>query len=153
IEIGERELAGDEARLQELSGLVASEQRDLAKFEERLENLQGARTRLDQERFQRGLHREEAPRRVQLLAAKRDQIELELLNTNAVLQELGAQRQLLALEAAELQKDRDLARSRRGELAERELVARHRLRDLQDRNHACQMQTTEMRHQMTSLAD
>jgi chromosome segregation protein len=153
IEIGERELAGDEARLQELGGLVANEQRDLAKFEERLENLQGARTRLDQERFQRDLHREEAQRRFQLLAAKRDQIELELLNTSAVLQELGAQRELLAHEAAELQKDRDLARSRRGELAERELVARHRLRDLQERSHASQMQTTEMRHQITSLAD
>src|SRR4029077_11779651 len=96
IDDGERELTVDEARLQELQGLFVAEQRDLAKFEERLKNLQNARTRLDQERFQRDLHREEADRRFQLLAGKRDQIEVEILNTNSVLQELAQQKQLLA---------------------------------------------------------
>jgi chromosome segregation protein len=149
----EAELAGDEARLAELQGLFTAEQRDLAKFEERLQNLQTARTRLDQERFQRDLHREEAERRFQMLAGKRDQIELEILNTTAVLQELGAQKEVLAAEAAQLQKDRDFARARRGELAERDLNVRHWLRDLKDRQHAIEMQATEIRHQIATLEE
>ena len=153
IDEHERELAADEARLHELQNLFAAEQRDLAKFEERLQNLQNARTRLDQERFQRELHREEAARRFQLLAGKRDQIELEILNTNNVLRELAMQRDLVGAEVAQLQKDRDIARGLRAELAERELHVRHRLRDQKDQNHAFDMQTTEIRHQLTSLEE
>ena len=153
IDEGEQILLADETRHSELQNLFATEQRDLAKFEERLQNLHSARTRLDQERLQRDLHREEAERRFQVLSGKRDQIELELLNTNAVLQELGAQKELLAAEAAQLQKERDQARSRRGELAERELSVRHTLRDLKDRQHVLEMQTTEIRHQIVALED
>jgi chromosome segregation protein len=153
IATGEQELAGEEARRQELQALVAAEQRDLARFEERLENLQNARTRLDQERFQRDLHREEARHRIQLLSAKRDQIELEIVNTGGVLQELAAQKELLAAEVLQLQKERDLARRQRAELAERELSVRHHLRELKDQCHACEMQTTEIRHQIASLEE
>jgi chromosome segregation protein len=153
IRAGEEELARDEKRRQQLHELVAAEQRDLARFEERLDNLQNARTRLDQERFQRDLHREEAQHRIQLLAGKRDQIEIEVLNTRAVLNELAAQRELLATEVAQLQKELDFARRRRSELAECELSVRHRLRDLKDQGHACDMETTEIRHQITSLEE
>jgi chromosome segregation protein len=153
IAAGEEELAGDEKRRQALHELVAAEQRDLARFEERLENLQNARSRLDQERFQRDLHREEAQHRMQLLAGKRDQIEIEVLNTSAVLQELAAQKDALAAEVAEFQKERDFARRRRAELAERELSVRHRLRDLKDQSHACDIETSEIRHQITSLEE
>ncbi len=153
IDAGEQELMADEARLGELQNLYAAEQRDLAKFEERLQNLESARTRLDQERFQRDLHREEADRRFQMLSAKRDQIELEILNTNAVLHDLASQKEVLAADVALLQQDRDFVRSRRGELSERELQVRHRLRDLKDRHHSLEMQSTEARHQITSLED
>lgn len=153
IDDGEKLLSADETRLSELQNLFASEQRDLAKFEERLQNLHSARTRLDQERLQRDLHREEAERRFQVLSGKRDQIELDILNTNAVLQELAAQKESAAAEVYERQKERDQARARRGELAERELTVRHTLRDLKDRQHALEMQTTEIRHQIAALED
>jgi chromosome segregation protein len=153
IDQGERDLAADEARLHELQNLFAAEERDLARFEERLANLQNARTRLDQERLQRDLHREEAQRRFQVLAAKRDQIEVEILNTQSVLDELAREKDRMTAEVAQLQKDRDFARSRRGDLAERELAIRHRVRELQDRQHAFDMQTTECRHQITNLEE
>ncbi len=154
IDAGAEQVIADEARLPgELQTLYAAEQRDLAKFEERLQNLHSARTRLDQERLQRDLHREEAERRFQMLAAKRDQIELEILNTNAVLHDLASQKEVLAADVAQLQQARDFARLRRGELSERELQVRHRLRDLKDRQHALDMQSTETRHQITSLED
>lgn len=149
----EQSIAENETRQQRLHTLHATEQLDLAKYEERLLNLQNARTRLDQERFQRDLHHEEAERRFQLLAGKRDQIELELLNTNAVLAELAGQRETLSVEVAGLQVERERARRQRGELSERELQARHRLRELKDRHHALEMKTSEVRHQLTSVAD
>ncbi len=153
IDEGERALAADETRLHELQSLFAAEERDLARFEERLENLRNARTRLDQERFQRDLHREEAERRFQLLAAKRDQIEVEVLNTHAVLDELAHEKQRLSAEVDQFQNDRNIARSRRADLAEHELSVRHRLRDLKDRQHAFEIETAECRHQMTSLEE
>jgi chromosome segregation protein len=153
LDNGERELTADEARLNELQSLYAAEQRDLAKFEERLQNLESARTRLDQERFQRDLHREEAERRFQMLAGKRDQIEVEIQDTHSVLEELATQRAIFAADVTNLQKERDLARLRRGELSERELQVRHRLRDLKDRHHSLEMQSTEARHQLKSLTD
>jgi chromosome segregation protein len=153
IDAAEMMLSADETRLAELQRLFAAEQRDLAKFEERLQNLHSARTRLDQERLQRDLHREEAERRFQLISGKRDQIELDILNTNAVLQELAAQKELLAADVARLQQERDHDRNRRGELAERELSVRHRMRDLKDRQHTLEMQATEIRHQIATLED
>src|SRR5262249_2016371 len=71
----------------------------------------------------------------------------------AVLQELASQKELLAADTAELQRQRDFARSQRGELAERELNVRHRLRDLKDGQHAFEMQTTEIRHQIATLEE
>ena len=153
IDAGERELAGDEARLGELQILFAAEQRDLAKFEERLQNLHSAQSRLDQEKFQRELHREEAERRFRMLAAKRDQIELEIVNTNAVLKELAAQKEILAADVRQLQQDREFARGQRAELVERELSLRHRLRELNDRNHALELESTDTRHQIAGLAE
>ncbi|MSR57542.1 MAG: chromosome segregation protein SMC [Planctomycetaceae bacterium] len=149
----ERQIAEDEARQQQLQALSAAEQRDLAKYEERLQNLHQARSRLDQERFQRDLHREEAERRYRLLADKRNQIELEIVNTNAALVELTAQKQVFAGEVERLQRERELARRQRGELADRDLNVRHQLRDLRDQSHAGDMQATEMRHQIANVAE
>jgi len=52
-----------------------------------------------------------------------------------------------------LQSDRESARRARSELAEQELQHRHRLRDLKERQHTLEMQATEIRHQVTNLAD
>lgn len=153
IEEDEQQILAGEARQQHLQSLFASEQLDLAKFEERLQNLQQARTRLDQERYQRDLHREEAERRFRMLAEKREQIELEILNTSAVLTELAAQKDAFLAEVETLQRERELARRQRGELADRDLKVRHRLRDLRDQLHGLEMQTTEIRHQITNIAD
>ena len=153
IEEDEQQILTSETRQQHLQSLFASEQLDLAKFEERLQNLQQARSRLDQERYQRDLHREEAERRFRLLAEKREQIELEILNTNAVLTQLAAQKETFLAEVENLQRDREMARRQRGELADRDLKVRHRLRDLRDQAHSLEMQTTEVRHQITNIAD
>lgn len=153
IDAAERQIAEDESSRQQWQEAASAEQRDLAKYEERLQNLQQSRTRLDQERYQRDLHREEAERRFRLLTDKRDQIELEILNTTAVLTELAGQKEIFSAEVEKLQRERETARRLRGELSERDLHVRHRLRDLRDQAHALEMQTTEMRHQMTNVAD
>jgi chromosome segregation protein len=153
IEERERQIAEDESHREEIQTRASAEQRDLAKYEERLQNLHQSRTRLDQERYQRDLHREEAERRFRLLTDKRDEIDSEILNSTAVLAELAGQNRIFSTEVDQLQREREAARRLRGELSERDLHVRHRLRDLRDQAHALEMQSTEMRHQMTSVAD
>lgn len=153
IAVGDVQIGADETRLGELQGLAAAEQRDLATYEERLQNLQHARSRLDEERLQRDLHRDEAERRFRVLADKRNQIEVEIVETASALSQLASLKDGLAAEVAELQKEREQARRLRGELAERDLAARHRLRDLREQAHALEMQTTDVKHQINHLAD
>jgi chromosome segregation protein len=153
IDSGETGLAQEESRQQELQTLFAFEQRELAKYEERRESLLTARNRLDEERFQRDLHREEADRRLQMLVAKRDQIALEVLNTEAALTELVSRGEGLAQEVGRLQEEREQARRGRGELVERDLRVRHRLRDCKESLHGLEMRSSEIRNQLANLAE
>lgn len=153
VETVESELATTEARLRESQLRVGSEQRELARFEERLQSLRQSRSRLDHERFQRELQHDEADRRFQTLAARRAQIEQEMLRTESALAELSAQGAALHTAISEAQAAREQARSGRGDLAEKELSVRHELRTVQEALHNCQMKTAELKHQRTSIAD
>ncbi|MFN0052824.1 MAG: chromosome segregation protein SMC [Planctomycetales bacterium] len=149
----ERRIAEDDPRAQQLATLFATQQRDLAKYEERMQHLQESRSRLDQERFQRDMHREEAERRFRLLADKRNQIETEVAQTSALLAELALEKDRLTAAVDRLLAGREQARRLRGELSDRDLDVRHKLRDLRDAAHALEMQETELRHQLTNTAD
>lgn len=153
IEEAEKRIASCEQEQQEMHARFAAEQMDLAKYEERFRNLQQARTRLDQERFQRDLHREEAERRFAHIASKRDQIEIEIQKSQNALDELNASKEVLVAETARLQAERDSARRLRAEMSEQELRLRHRARDLKERMHGLEMKSSEFRHQLTNLQE
>ena len=153
IEAAELRIANCDREQQSLNSQFAAEQLDLAKYEERLRNLQQARTRLDQERHQRDLHREEAERRFNHLASKQEQIESELESSRVALEELLSRKESLTAETAKLQAERDQARRLRSEMSEQELRQRHRVRDLQERQHGLEMKSSEIRHQLTHLQD
>ncbi|MGQ0637051.1 MAG: hypothetical protein ACT4QC_20775 [Planctomycetaceae bacterium] len=153
VAAGESAIVEDETRLRDAQAELSALEREFARDEERLQGLSQARTRLDEERLQRDLHREEADRRLRHLSEKHDQIALEIMNTTAALGELAARKDVLAADTLELKRERELARRMRGELAERELQARHQLRDRRERAHALEMQMTDLRHQLTGLAD
>ena len=149
----DRQLAGCEEASRETRERHARELRDLTRFEERLQNLQQSRSRLDQERFQRDLQHDEAERRFQSLAARREQIEAEVTRTETALAELQARHAELS-EATEIARQaQEAARGRRGELADRDLTLRHELRTAQEALHTLQMQEAEVRHQLASVAD
>ena len=132
---------------------LATEQMDLAKGEERLHNLEHARSRLDQERFQRDLHKEEAESRYRVLHDKCRQIDAEIDSIGALLAELAVTSGQVKGEVTELQALRDAARAARGEVAERELRARHLLRDGKERWHTLEIKASEIQHQLLNLAE
>ena len=154
-ELSEREqqLAADDAELQSQRELTLLEQRTLAQQEERLRNLEQARTRLDQERLQRDLHREEADRRLAFLQLRQEQIDREIGNTDQRLSTLREQREVLTGEVQALQAEREETRKVRGDVNDQEFRQRQFLRDLKERQHAVQMQHSETRHQLTSLIE
>ncbi|HBH52467.1 MAG TPA: chromosome segregation protein SMC [Planctomycetaceae bacterium] len=149
----DRQLAGCEEASRETRERHARELRDLTRFEERLQNLQQSRSRLDQERFQRDLQHDEAERRFQSLAARREQIEAEVIRTEHALGELQAHQAELAEATTVARQAQEVARGRRGELADRDLTLRHELRTAQEALHTLQMQEAEVRHQLASVAD
>ncbi len=153
IDAAEREIVNQEQNHQTARAALATELMELAKQEERLENLKNARSRLDQERFQRDLHREEAERRVRLLDSKREQIEQEIHETERVLAELQGQRDGFAAETGVLAEARETARKSRGAVTERELQIRHQLRDLKEHLHSLSLTENEQRHQLTTLTE
>jgi chromosome segregation protein len=153
LEQAERELAELDRALQELQAQQRAEQVDLAKHEERLHNLQNARTRLDQERYERDLQREEALRRLQLVASKRDQLESHLLNSQGVVAELAAKRDAFAEQVAIRHAEREQVRQHRGTLAEQELRLRHERREVQERQHARELTAREIRQQVEHLTE
>jgi chromosome segregation protein len=153
IEAGEKEIVRREQELTELRHSHSLEQLNLAKQEERLQNLQATRSRLDQERYERDMQRDEAERRLQLIEAKREQIDGHLAETRAVVADLTAKRQELADQAASIEAERDQVRRQRSELAERELQLRHERRDLQSRQHARELREREIQQQLEHLAE
>jgi len=153
IDSTERSVSQSDQLHQRLQDQLAAEQLELAKQAERLANLHDARSRLDFERSQRDLHREEAERRVQQVLTRRDQIAQQLAATQHVLALLTSSGQELADRVAALQAEKDRQRGLRAEIADRELQARHQLRDSKERLHALQMKSSEMRLQLTSVVE
>ena len=149
----DQQLAAWEVQSRETREQHTRELRDQTRFEERLQNLRQSRSRLDQERFQRDLQHDEAERRFQTLAARREQIESEVTRTEAALAELQQHHAELATASQFARQGQEAARSRRGELADRDLTLRHELRTAQEALHGLQMQEAEVRHQLTSVAD
>jgi chromosome segregation protein len=153
LQVFDRELAACEEQSRETRERHARELRDQTRFEERLQNLQQSRSRLDQERFQRDLQHDEAERRFQILSARREQIDVEIARTEAALAELQQRHAELAGATQLARQAQEVARGRRGELADRDLTLRHELRTAQEALHTLQMQEAEVRHQLTSVAD
>lgn len=148
ISLQEREQAAFELRK-----VLATEQRDLARFEEQLEGLQSARTRLDAERFQRELHRDEAESRFRVLSNKTAQINADVATIEHEQQRLTVQREALLAEVHRLQTVRDASRLNRSRIAEEELRQRRSSREIKDRLHTLEMQSREIGHLLATLTE
>jgi len=153
LEQADGRIAKLESEYLELQQVQGRERLDLAKQEERLHNLENARSRLDQERFERDLQREESQRRLQLIAAKREQIEKHLEAAQTESAALHARKQELAEQIAALQAEKEQVRQRRSTLAERELKLRHARRELMERQHDHELKAREVRQQIEHLAE
>ena len=149
----ESALIATEQQLGDQRAAFAREQLELAQYEERLTTLASARTRLDQERLQRDMHRVDAERRFESLAARREQISRELADVDARLEALLAERDQIAETVAAAQSARDAIREERGTVNEQEIRERHRLRELRDEQHRLALRQTELKHQIDTLGE
>jgi chromosome segregation protein len=153
LETQDGQLAANELALRTGQEQLTAEQLDFAKQEERINNLQNARQRLDQERFQRDLQREEAERRLQVILTKTEQIEQHLQNSRTVVAELNETKAALLTQVAERQADKDQVRQRRSAMSEQELRLRHQRRELQDQHHAFELKAREISQQIQHLSE
>jgi len=153
IQDGEREVEQLEQELTARREQLSSEKLEMAKQEERLENLQSARSRLGEEQFQRDAHREEAVRRLQIVREKRDSLTLGLLNSTAALSEHALIQEGLSVDLAQRDREREEVRAIRGQLSAEELKYRHALRELEERAHEQEMNRRDLRHQISNVEE
>jgi len=148
---GQQEADELERELSERREQLSFERMELAKQDERLENLQNARTRLGEERHQRDAHREEAERRYLFTQEKHEKISLQWLNTRALLAELSLKEESSAAEVMVHSRAREQIRETRSRLSTEELKLRRDLRELEERAHAQEMRERDIRNQIANL--
>ena len=130
-----------------------TEQLDSAKSEERLSAMREAVARLDRDLDQRQQQQSEAERRYQLVVAKRSQITLHILNTNAALAELQLIDEGSADKAtATLREKRQLRDVRLQNQREIDAVRQQR-RDRNDALHQQEMRLREIDGQINSFVE
>src|SRR5690606_39183980 len=109
--------------------------------------------RLEADVEQRRQQLEEAERRYEAATHQARELDLQVLNTTALLSELYLVAEQHA-EQARMQLDAKQAlRSRRRSFLERETAIRQQRTELSDRQHQLEMQARDMRHQLTTLAE
>ena len=149
----EQEIEQHQVEIAQLRTQLNDERLDLAKYEERVENLQAARSRLGEEQNQRDTHREEAERRYQSVSKKKADIALQLLNTSAALAEQRFYEEKLSVNLAVHQKQRNEIRETRAHLSAEELKCRHALRQLEEKNHEKEMRERDIKYKITHLEE
>ena len=140
-----------EQQMQVLEQQRSADQLDQAKQGERLEAMRAQSSRLAEEAQQRVAQFEEAERRCQASAAKRQQITLNILNTRAVRDEQLLANEHIATAAATLHARKLALRVERSQLVEQELAIRKERRELSERRHAEEMRLRDMRHNIDML--
>lgn len=156
----EEQLAGFESQLAELAAQRQTHLREttdakveLAKSEERLGNL---RTRLRQfEESQVERHRAIAEAREQLAQcdARIRQTRTSILQTEGEIAELYLRKESLATDTVELMHRREALAERRRQATSEIQKLRNKIRKLEDKLHAKELEAGEVRHQRNTLAD
>ncbi len=153
IEQSERQIERSQHRKTQLQQRRHDEQLNLVQREERVQSLQAVveRSRADKQERQDQL--EESVRRLQTVDRKRREIRIHILNTSAELSELMLKSETLEAVARKNLAERNAIRRERSARLEREAGIRDALRSLNDQQHAEEMKTRDLRHQMNALAE
>lgn len=145
------ELQATELQFQQLEQQRTANQLDLVKQGEQLEALRISASRFEDDLRQRMAQYEEAERRHAASIAKRQQIELQILNTRAARDEQLLAAETIQAEAAVLQSDKLALRVERSRLGEQELDIRRERRELSERRHSDEIRVRDMKHALTTL--
>lgn len=139
-----RRVAADQSR--------NAERLELAKQEERLQALRNSHERhIDDER-QFAQQADEAERRLHQVLSDRRRIAIHILNTNSRLAESLLEAEAVDRRVAQISREKDSLRVRRGELLKEENARREERRRSSEQVHALDLNVRELRQQMESLA-
>ncbi|MBX7168745.1 MAG: chromosome segregation protein SMC [Pirellulales bacterium] len=165
-EAGERQVAELDALLaqltQELDAIDADRGRrnaemtaikvQLAKVEDRLENLQTQQRHLEHSQEERRQAREETAARLAAAEQRARQSRAAILQASATIAELFLSKDAFAAEAAAHVEARESLRVERGELAQQAQRVRARIKRLEDQVHSKDLAANEVRLQRNTLA-
>ncbi len=147
----DRELADSEQRLLAHRERLNTDKVELAATEERVQGLRTACERLEQDLSQRHQQREESERRFAATTEQRRQISLQILNASASLAEQMLSQDRCVQEVSLLLSERDTLRGKRSILLKEEAGLREQRRIAGDEQHQAEMQSRDIRHQITGL--
>lgn len=138
---------------QTLEQRKSSEQLDLVKHAERVAGIRSAIERLESEHSQRQAQAVEGAHRVQTAEVQCRQITLQILNSRALLADAYGHNDGLQLAVLAAHRDKRELRRRRSEFLDSELRLRRERRELQDRRHADEIRSRELKHALATLAE
>ncbi|VAX40226.1 Chromosome partition protein smc [hydrothermal vent metagenome] len=126
---------------------------DFAKREERVNSLRNAYSRLQKDQQTRIEQSEEAERRYETACAKQKEIQLQLLNSNAILDELTLVEERLDEKLSSCTAQCSAVRHQRTSITKEEAAVRAERRQLNELEHAAQMKIRDIEHQQKNAAE
>ncbi len=140
-------------QLQQLEQEEQTARLDFAKREERVNSLRNAYSRLQKDQQTRFEQSEEAERRYEAACAKQKEIQLQLLNSNAILDELTLVEERLDEKLSSCTAQCSAVRNQRTSITKEEAAVRAERRQLNELEHAAQMKIRDIEHQQKNAAE
>ena len=148
-----RELAERDRQRQQLARHATTDQVELAKSEQRLDDLRARRRQYETDQAERQHAIAESHKQLAASVARREQAERSILAAEAELADLYLRKESFAAEAAALHLRREQHRQERATLTQEVMRIRNRLRRTEEKLHKKELSAGEVRHERTTLAD
>ena len=153
LDEAEDSLTGMEAKLREQQRLQTEEQLQWAKQEERLTALQNEMERFDGQQSQLDEQAAEADRGFNSAQQTQRSLNLQILNTSAVLSELAIAEERFQSTIKALLNEKEGQRQRKATIVETETTLRQQRRNLEDRRHQFEISVRDIRHQIAAIEE
>ncbi len=149
----EQSLLEGESEIEQLKKGHEAENLDFAKKEERVNGIQYAYQRMEEEQKQRVAQNEELVRRISNLAEKKSQLQLGILNERASVSELSLLDETLTSQTDEFIRARNIIRDKRNRIRKEETQVRQERREKQEVSHQAEIELGQEKLQIKSLEE
>ncbi|GAB4137065.1 MAG: chromosome segregation protein SMC [Planctomycetaceae bacterium] len=149
----EREIARHEHHIHRLREKRSAQELELATHQERLKGIRESCERLERDHTLRIQQRNEAERRLSNVLEKREQLQLNLLQTRSFVAELYIEDEQHELEVEDLRAEQDQLRGSRAELRRSEIALREADRLSKEHQHEHEILLRDANHRLTTLSE